>query len=68
MPKTRRGFWEAKFQANVARDAAAARPLKRRGWRVVIVWECQTDSEADLADALRPLLKSESTRERIGNM
>ncbi len=40
MPGTRVFFWKAKFQRNVARDAAARHALKRQGWRVLTIWEC----------------------------
>lgn len=33
-------FWEAKFMANVERDAAVIERLGVLGWRVAIVWEC----------------------------
>jgi DNA mismatch endonuclease (patch repair protein) len=42
MPKTRIDFWLAKFQKNVSRDKAAASALERLGWRVIVVWECET--------------------------
>lgn len=61
-PKTRRAFWQTKFAANVARDAAAVRALEALGWRVVVVWECRTHSSADLAEALGALLGSERGR------
>lgn len=41
-PKTRPEFWQAKFLGNVTRDAAARRALLRDGWRVLVVWECET--------------------------
>ncbi len=41
-PTHRRKFWVAKFSANVARDKRCVAALKRAGWRVVIVWGCQT--------------------------
>jgi DNA mismatch endonuclease (patch repair protein) len=34
-------FWNAKLDANKARDARAVRALKAEGWRVVTCWECQ---------------------------
>ena len=61
-PKTRREFWQTKFAANVARDAAAVRALEALGWRVVVVWECRTRSSADLVEALGPLLSSVRNR------
>lgn len=39
-PKNNRAFWQAKFAANRARDAAAIRALRARGFRVVVIWEC----------------------------
>ncbi|RIK76826.1 MAG: very short patch repair endonuclease [Planctomycetota bacterium] len=41
MPATNRAFWQAKFAANVARDRRDYRRLRRLGWKVVIVWECE---------------------------
>ncbi|MCC6929817.1 MAG: DNA mismatch endonuclease Vsr [Gemmatimonadaceae bacterium] len=39
-PSTNTGFWRAKFAANVARDRRTLRELRRRGWRPIVVWEC----------------------------
>lgn len=39
-PKSRVDFWTAKFHANVERDRRNAFALRRLGWRVVTVWEC----------------------------
>ena len=52
VPETRADYWAAKFDRNVARDAAAARALRDLGWRVVTVWECETQNGARLAAGL----------------
>jgi DNA mismatch endonuclease (patch repair protein) len=39
-PKTNQGFWLAKFVRNVERDAQASSALKKRGYRVAVIWEC----------------------------
>jgi len=39
-PKSNVQFWTAKFAGNVARDQVAIRQLRRDGWRVLVVWEC----------------------------
>ena len=39
-PATRPEFWQAKFDANVARDSAVRAKLLEDGWRVATVWEC----------------------------
>lgn len=41
MPKTRKAFWNAKLAANVKRDGKNQRELKKAGWRVLVLWECQ---------------------------
>ncbi|MCH8880311.1 MAG: DNA mismatch endonuclease Vsr [Planctomycetes bacterium] len=41
-PATRAEFWETKRRGNVARDRRQIRKLRRLGWRVLVVWECQT--------------------------
>lgn len=41
-PKTRASFWQAKFRANLERDARVSRDLSSLGWNVEIVWECET--------------------------
>lgn len=41
-PATRVDYWQAKFARNVARDKSNLRKLRRLGWSVLVVWECQT--------------------------
>lgn len=41
-PATRVDYWNAKFSRNVERDRRNLRRLRRLGWRVLVVWECQT--------------------------
>lgn len=43
-PKSRIDFWTAKFAENMARDARQRAALEAAGWRVLIIWECQTNS------------------------
>ena len=41
-PKTRQDYWEPKLAGNVRRDRAAADALASLGWRVAVIWECET--------------------------
>jgi DNA mismatch endonuclease (patch repair protein) len=41
-PTRNSDFWQAKFMRNVQRDRDDQRSLRRLGWRVIIVWECET--------------------------
>jgi len=52
-PTRNREFWEAKFARNVARDARALDELRAGGYRVIVVWECETKrGEAELLERL----------------
>lgn len=55
-PKSRVKFWNQKFDGNVARDKRVKCELRSAGWRVIIVWECQTNSLAKLHRRLRAML------------
>ncbi len=55
-PKTRTDFWQAKFARNVERDALYEARLREMSWTVIVVWECQTRKETDLALRLTELL------------
>ena len=44
-PKTRTDFWTRKLSANVAHDRGVRLELRRAGWAVLAVWECQTSSD-----------------------
>lgn len=47
VPKSRLSYWGPKLARNVERDATAAAVLNLLGWKVLVVWECQTaDAEA----------------------
>jgi DNA mismatch endonuclease, patch repair protein len=55
-PKTRPEFWADKFRKNVARDARKMQELRTAGWRVLTVWECETEHLAALERRLLRLL------------
>lgn len=40
-PKTNAEAWREKLEGNRARDRKVARVLRRKGWKVIRVWECE---------------------------
>lgn len=42
LPKTNTAFWVDKFEANRRRDKRKKVALEKRGFRVLILWECET--------------------------
>jgi DNA mismatch endonuclease, patch repair protein len=41
IPSSKRKYWMAKLQRNAKRDKANQRKLRRQGWKVMTIWECQ---------------------------
>lgn len=39
-PKNNRAFWQRKLAGNKRRDARVTRALRRAGWSVIRIWEC----------------------------
>lgn len=58
IPKTRQDFWLGKFADNEARDQRVTALLRDAGWRVEIVWECETKDQEALLRRLRDLVRS----------
>lgn len=55
VPSRNRMFWLAKFSRNRARDRAATLALRRLGFQVVTIWECDTKDPSRLTARLRRL-------------
>ena len=48
-PKTRQEFWNKKFNENINRDKINQENLSSKGWKIIIVWECEIkDQDFDL--------------------
>ncbi|WP_036584486.1 very short patch repair endonuclease [Brucella anthropi] len=56
MPKSRPEYWVPKLTRNVERDTQSTEALEALGWRVLIVWECQTSNPDKLMQTLRKFL------------
>jgi DNA mismatch endonuclease (patch repair protein) len=41
MPKSNRSFWREKLRSNQIRDRRTAARLRRAGWHVLTIWECE---------------------------
>ncbi|MBI2741048.1 MAG: DNA mismatch endonuclease Vsr [Rhodospirillales bacterium] len=51
-PTIRAAYWQRRFAANVARDRRVRQALRKAGWRVLTVWECQTRFDESLRKRL----------------
>ena len=58
VPATNDSFWACKRAGNRTRDRRNLRSLKKAGWDVAVVWECQTRHPDRLADQIRRFLEA----------
>ena len=56
VPKTRTDWWLNKINTNKANDAKAIKALKKAGWKIFNVWECNL-KPAKVEKTLNTLLK-----------
>ena len=40
-PSTHVDFWQKKFTDNIARDQRIEAELRRLGWHIIVIWECE---------------------------
>ena len=43
IPKTQHEKWKTKLERNVERDKVHMRQLRKRGWKAIVVWECEVE-------------------------
>lgn len=55
LPSSNRDFWETKITRNRERDSAQEEELRKLGWRVLRVWECEIRRVADRQERLERL-------------
>ena len=46
LPKSNVEFWEEKLDKNKVRDEKNKKALQRLGWKVLVIWECQTEEHS----------------------
>ncbi|MGH6811580.1 MAG: very short patch repair endonuclease [Methylocella sp.] len=56
LPKSRLTFWQPKLDSNRTRDIRVEEELKTRGWRVLVIWECQLRERSQLETIIREFL------------
>jgi DNA mismatch endonuclease (patch repair protein) len=56
LPKSRLSFWLPKLTENRRRDLKNLRTLRKMGWAVSIVWECETGDQSALVRKLHMFL------------
>jgi DNA mismatch endonuclease (patch repair protein) len=58
VPKSRPDYWPIKLARNKARDAEHIANLRDEGWRVEVIWECETRDLVKLEQRLSQILSA----------
>jgi DNA mismatch endonuclease (patch repair protein) len=56
IPSSNASYWSEKLKRNVLRDEAHRAELKRMGWKVLEIWECEIENSQNLATKVRRFL------------
>jgi DNA mismatch endonuclease Vsr len=51
VPRSNEHYWQPKLKRTIARDAANDTALKKLGWAVIELWECELLTEAQVEKA-----------------
>lgn len=62
IPKTNTEFWVEKITRNRRRDAMTIGRLREQGWKVLVLWECETANIERLARTVREALGQATPR------
>lgn len=57
-PKSRQDYWNPKLAGNVERDRRNVAQLRSDGWRVEVVWECDTRKPELLANRIAKIIRA----------
>jgi len=52
-------FWNKKIDGNMNRDAIIQKTLKSLGWKILIIWQCQTRDKKILLELLEKFMFDE---------
>ncbi len=65
LPATNRGFWETKIEKNHERDRRVKNELRRAGWKVFTVWQCETKDDVVLGKKLSRFLSGADNTKKV---
>jgi DNA mismatch endonuclease (patch repair protein) len=61
LPASNIEFWYEKLERNRRRDREVVKALKRGGWKVMVVWECETRNAEAFGRRLDDFLSDAAT-------
>lgn len=56
MPKSNLSYWEPKINRNICRDLNNETALKKAGWNIIVIWECEL-KKSSIEETLQNLIQ-----------
>lgn len=63
MPQSNVPFWRAKIEGNARRDRRVNTRLRREGWTVIRIWECQVNKNRTIVRIAKTIEKKKKVAE-----
>lgn len=61
LPGTRQEYWRPKLDKNTVRDASSILALRKLGWEVAVVWECELESATTVLRKVQDFLSGKGS-------
>lgn len=58
-PSSHQAFWGKKLDSNIARDKRQQRELRKLGWSVLVIWQCQLKNLTRLRNKIEEFLNKQ---------
>ena len=56
LPETRKDFWQKKIDENIQRDGKNVEELKQKGWKVIVIWQCEINNNQKRRERFKLLI------------
>lgn len=56
IPSTNIEYWEHKLIGNIKKDEDNIRKLQSKGWKVLVIWECETKNQENLIHKIKEII------------
>lgn len=55
LPETNKEFWENKINYNIERDKNNQLVLRKLGWKIIIIWQCELKNKKMITEKLKEI-------------
>ncbi len=59
IPKTNKEYWIKKLSRNIKKQNTDIKNLRKLGWSISVIWECQTKDETALIKKIKRICKND---------